>query len=64
MSDLIRALQILVKYGDHACPVGCQYGELVINYIDPSEVSEEDREELFKLGFQVCGYRNCFFSSR
>lgn len=53
MSDLIKALSILVKYGDHYSPTHCGHDKLTIADINPGDVSEEDRAELDRLGFIV-----------
>lgn len=53
MSDLIRALQILVKYGDPRNPTHCEHDELTICGIDPGDVSDEDKATLDELGFFV-----------
>lgn len=53
MKDLITALQILLKYGDPSCPTHCEHDVLTICGIDPNDVSDEDKEELDRLGFSV-----------
>lgn len=53
MSNLIKALQIFLKYGDPAYPTICEHDVLTICGIDPTAVSEEDTKELDKLGFFV-----------
>ena len=53
MSDLIKALQILLEYGDPYCPTHCAHDTLFVWAIDPEEVSEEDKEKLKDLGFSV-----------
>lgn len=66
MSDLIKALQILLKYGNPRHPTHCEHDVLIICGIDSSEVSEEDKLELEELGFheteeygenQFCSYK-------
>jgi hypothetical protein len=52
MEDLIKALQILLKYGNPRNPTGCEHDILYV-HIDPSLVSEKDIKELDKLGFFV-----------
>lgn len=50
MEDLIKALTILLKYGNPDYPIHCSHEQMYVNI--PSEnVSPEDREELDKLGF-------------
>lgn len=53
MSDLIKALTILLKYGDPSSPTHCEHDTLMICGIDPEWVSEEDVDELEALGFFV-----------
>jgi hypothetical protein len=50
MEDLIKALQILLKYGNPDYPTNCSHDELHVA-IDPSLVSEEDLATLDELGF-------------
>ena len=52
MGDLIKALQILLKYGNPDYPTCCEHDVLYVN-IEADNVSEEDIEELDKLGFFV-----------
>lgn len=51
MDDLIKALQILRKYGNPQYPTHCEHDKLHVA-ISPSLVSEEDLVELNRLGFQ------------
>ena len=53
VEDLIKALQILLKYGNPEYPTTCGDGILFICGIDPEDVSNEDVEELEELGFIV-----------
>ena len=53
MEDLIKALQIFLKYGNPKYPTNCSHDELAIMDIDPEDVSEEDKQALDKLGFIV-----------
>jgi len=53
MEDLIKALQILLKYGNPSYPTHCEHDILTIVDIFPDQVSDEDKEELEKLGFFV-----------
>lgn len=62
MSDLIKALQIFLKYADPGWPTHCEHDVLTICGIDPSKVSEEDTEELEGLGFTVDEGNDCFIS--
>ena len=64
MDDLIKALQILRKYGNPPHPTHCEHDILTVHGIDPDKVSEEDKKELDELGF---GYgdqygEQCFYS--
>lgn len=51
MEDLIKALQIFLKYRNLQNPTSCEYEALIIYEIGFDEVSFEDRKELEKLGF-------------
>lgn len=62
MEDLIKALQILLKYGNPPYPTSCGHDELTICGIEPSKVSEEDKKELDELGFFVAEEDDCFRS--
>ena len=53
MSDLIRALQILLKYGDPKYPTHCEHDVLYICGIDPLLVSDADTQALDDLGFFI-----------
>lgn len=50
MENLIKALQIFLKYGNPEWPTACEHDVLYVQ-IEYSLVSEEDKEELDKLGF-------------
>ena len=50
MEDLIKSLQILLKYGNPKHPTHCEHDCLFV-VIDPSLVSDPDIIELNKLGF-------------
>jgi len=52
MDDLIKALQILRKYGNPSHPTDCSHDLLHVD-ISPDIVSEDDKAELDKLGFHV-----------
>jgi len=52
MKDLIKALQILAKYTDSDYPTHCEHDILYVN-VRPEKVSDEDKENLEKLGFIV-----------
>lgn len=64
MEDLIKALQIFLKYGNPDNPTHCEHDEMLV-CIDPDIVSDEDKVELYKLGFFVSKeYPTCFMSFR
>lgn len=50
MDDLIKALQIFIKYGNPKWPTHCEHDKLTVD-IDPADVSEEDVKALEELGF-------------
>lgn len=52
MEDLIKALQIFLKYGNSRNPCSCEHDYFYID-INPNLVSEEDINELDKLGFFI-----------
>ena len=53
MKDLIKALQILLKYADDSHnPTSCSHDEFYVDCgIDPENVSKADLKELDELGF-------------
>lgn len=52
MEDLIKALQIFLKYGNPRNPSHCEHDYFYIA-IDNTLVSDEDKAELEKLGFFI-----------
>ena len=50
MEDLIKALNIFLKYGNSEYPTNCEHDILYVN-IDPEIVAPEDILELARLGF-------------
>lgn len=54
MNDLIKALQIFVKYGDPYSPTHCEHDEMYI-MVNPTDVSPEDIAALEELGFTPNG---------
>lgn len=64
MEDLIKALQILLKYGNPQFPTHCEHDELTICGIEPSIVSEADRAMLEALSFHNIESEACFRSFR
>ncbi len=64
MEDLIKALQILLKYGNPHYPTNCEHDILVID-IDPTLVSPEDIIALDELGvYPNEEVEDCFASYR
>jgi len=53
MEELIKALQILLKYGNHEYPTHCEHDTLFIVGIKAEDISNEDKIEVEKLGFEV-----------
>ena len=53
MEDLIKALQIFLRYGNPSYPTHCEHDVMYICGIEPEAVSEEDKKELDGLGFFV-----------
>ena len=64
MEDLIKALQIFLKYKNSKWPTHCEHDIMMIADIDEEEVSEEDVERLNKLGFWWSDEYDCWTSSR
>lgn len=62
MEDLIKGLQIFLKYGNPEWPTYCSHDTLHITQISPDQVSADDVEELDKLGFFVDEDEDCFIS--
>lgn len=62
MEDLIKALQIFLKYGNPAFPTHCEHDVMII-CIDPDDVSKEDIAELDELGFIVSEEYDSYFCS-
>jgi len=53
MEDLIKALQILLKYGNPKYPTTCAHDELIVCGIEPELISNEDKKVLSELGFEI-----------
>jgi len=53
MNDLIKALQILLKYCDpeERTPTHCEHDVLYITCVKYKDISEEDKKALDELGF-------------
>jgi len=52
MEDLIKAFQIFLKYSDAKYPTHCEHDYLFVD-VHPDKVSQEDKDELEKLGFRI-----------
>lgn len=64
MEDLIKALNILLKYGNPKYPTHCEHDIMIICGIEPESVSEDDKLELDKLGFVASKEYESFVSTR
>lgn len=65
MQDLIKALQILLKYNpNNPFPTHCEHDILYVCGVDPSEVSQVDIDILDNLGFFIDEENDCFASYR
>ena len=62
MEDLIKALQIFLKYKNEEWPTNCVHDNLCIMGISFEEVSDEDKEELKGLCFQWSTEHDCWSS--
>jgi hypothetical protein len=51
MEDLIKALQIFLKYRNETWPTHCEHDIFLVLDITKEEVSEEDSKALHALGF-------------
>lgn len=63
MEDLIKALQILLKYGNPHFPTHCEHDKLNV-LISAEDVSNVDIEKLEELGFFVDEADHIFSSFR
>lgn len=52
MDDLIKALQIFLKYKNNSYPTICEHEVLIIVGIEEWEISDQDKAELEMLGFR------------
>ena len=52
MEDLLKAIQIFLKYGNPDYPTHCEHDELYV-FIAPDLVSDEDKQILEDLGFFI-----------
>lgn len=64
MSDLIKALQIFLKYGDPRHPTWCEHDCLHV-CVPADKVSDEDKKALAELSFHADddGYSSYRFGS-
>lgn len=62
LDELIEALTIFRKYGNPVCPTHCEHDTLYICGICASDVSQEDIDELDRLGFFVGDEDDMFIS--
>ena len=51
MEDLIKALQIFIKYKNERFPTNCTHDSFTVCGITEEEISDEDKIELTKLSF-------------
>jgi hypothetical protein len=63
LEELIKALQIFLKYDNPQYPTHCEHDELTV-LIDPRLVTDEDKEKLKSLGFSADMEEDCFISFR
>lgn len=64
MDDLIKALQIFLKYNNEKYPTHCEHDILMVGRIPFNKVSEQDIEELNKLSFSWSKEYDCWTSYR
>ena len=64
MEDLIKALQIFLKYANEKWPTHCEHDIMYIMGVVSSSVSQEDKDELKRLGFNVDEETESFYSHR
>jgi len=64
MEDLIKALQIFLKYRNEKYPTHCEHDVLMIGRILEGDVSDEDKVELDKFGFFWNEEYDCWTSYR
>lgn len=64
MEDLIKALQIFLKYKNNRYPTHCEHDIMMIAGIEEKDVSEEDINKLNDLSFRYNSEYNCWTSYR
>ena len=62
MENLIKALQIFLKYGNPRYPTNCDHDVLYIMEIHKEKMSDADIGELDSLGFFWSDDDECFIS--
>ena len=67
MEDLIKSLQIFIKYKNERYPTNCDHDSFVVCGIKEDEISDEDKKELERLSFiydyDYCGWVSFRFGS-
>ena len=61
MEDLIKALQIFLKYGNPKYPTHCEHDVMTVA-VNPAIVTLEDQQALDALGFFAADEDGCFQS--
>lgn len=64
MEDLIKALQIFLKYKNERWPTHCEHDIMMVGSIEEDEISDEDKVELEKLSFTWNSEYDCWTSYR
>ncbi len=64
MSNLIKALQIFLKYADNRWPTHCEHDILMISDILEDDISKHDQDRLKILGFFWNEEHQCYASGR
>jgi hypothetical protein len=64
MEQLIKALNIFLKYRNEEYPTSCEQDVLLITGITHDEVSDEDKVLLKDLGFTWSDHDGCWISFR
>ncbi len=62
MENLIKALQIFLKYKNKAYPTHCEHDILMVVGITEDEITDEDKAELKKLDFFFNDEFDCWSS--
>jgi len=63
MNDLIKALEIFLKYDNSRNPTNCDHDILRV-CVDPAVVSDDDKAKLEELSFTPDTSLDCFYSYR